>query len=86
METSYEQRQFMIFNVSELNLIDFSQVLETAAETVSKSIDETKTYVKWDSAEIPSSVQLLTTAEGPYTYNEMINILSTNVWITDGTV
>ena len=57
METQdYEQRQFMIFNVSELPLIDFSQVLETSIETVRKSVDETKKFVKLAGNTIPSSV------------------------------
>jgi hypothetical protein len=76
----YGQRQFMIFNVSELPLIDFTQVLETSIDTVRKSIDGTKTFVKWDSEEIPSSVQSLTTSEGPYSYEEILTILSTPEW------
>jgi hypothetical protein len=76
----YEQREFMIFNVSELPLIDFTQVLETSIDTVRKSVDETKTFVKWDGDIIPSSVDSLTTKEGPYTYEEIITILSTPEW------
>jgi len=77
---SYSNRQFMIFNVSELSSIDFTQVLETSIDTVRKSIDETKTFVKWDGETIPSSVDSLTTKEGPYTYEEMLNILGTSEW------
>lgn len=76
----YDNREFMIFNVSELGTIDFNQVLETSADTVRKSVDETKTFVKWDGQVIPQCVQDLTTKEGPYTYNEMLNILSTPEW------
>jgi len=84
METQeYEQRQFMIFNVSELELIDFSQVLETSIDTVRKSIDGTKTFVKWDGNNIPSSVDLLTTKEGPYTYTEIIDILNGPEWTSN---
>ena len=84
METQeYEQRQFMIFNVSELELIDFSQVLETSIDTVRKSIDGTKTFVKWDGNTIPSSVNLLTTKEGPYTYTEIIDILNGPEWTSN---
>jgi hypothetical protein len=82
METQlqdYENREFMIFNVSELPNIDFTQVLETSAETVRKSVDETKTFVKWDGV-IPECVANLTTKEGPYTYDEMLTILSTEEW------
>lgn len=76
----YNNRQFMIFDVSELNIIDFSQVLETSIDTVRKSIDETKTFVKWDGDIIPSCVEMLTTKEGPYTYDEIITILSDETW------
>lgn len=77
---SYENREFMIFNVSELPNIDFTQVLETSADTVRKSVDQTKTFVKWDGITIPSSVDSLTTKEGPYTYNEILDILATPEW------
>ena len=83
METQlqdYENRKFMIFNVSELELIDFTQVCETSIDTVRKSVDETKTFVKWDSVEVPSSVEILTTKEGPYTYEEMLTILQGSEW------
>ena len=83
METQdYEQRQFMIFNVSELELIDFSQVLETSIDTVRKSVDETKTFVKWDGT-TPSSVESLTTKEGPYTYEEILTILAGPEWTSN---
>lgn len=73
-------RNFMIFNVSELSSVDFTQVLETSQDTVRKSIDETKTLVKWEGETIPSSVNTLTTKEGPYTYSEVKVILSTSEW------
>lgn len=75
----YDNRRFMIFNVSELDQIDFTQVLETSAETVRKSVDETKTFVKWDGA-MPQCVSDLTTKEGPYTYEEILAILATPEW------
>jgi hypothetical protein len=77
---SYENREFMIFNVSELDTIDFTQVLETSAETVRKSVDSTKTFVKWDGLIIPDCVLNLTTKEGPYTYEEILTILATPEW------
>ena len=77
---SYENREFMIFNVSELPNVDFTQVLETSIDTVRKSVDETKTFVKWDGEAIPSSVDALTTKEGPYTYDQILTILATEEW------
>ena len=69
----------MIFNVSELPNIYFTKVLETSEETVRKSVDETKTFVKWD-GEMPECVSTLTTKEGPYTYDEILVIMSTPEW------
>jgi hypothetical protein len=77
---NYETREFMIFSTSELNKIDFNQVLETSSETVRKSVDGTKTFVKWDGEEIPSSIQLLESKQGPYTYTQMLEILNGEEW------
>jgi hypothetical protein len=82
METQlqeYDNREFMIFNVSELDQIVFTEVLETSADTVRKSVDETKTFVKWDGT-TPECVANLTTKEGPYTYEEILVILATPEW------
>jgi hypothetical protein len=77
---AYANREFMIFNVSELSNVNFNQVLETSIDTVRKSVDETKTFVKWDGETIPSSIEALTTKEGPYTYEEILAILATPEW------
>ena len=86
MSHTYEHRNFMIFKVSELDSVDFTQVLETSKDTVRKSIDETKTFVKWEGDTTPTSVDSLTTKEGPYTYNEILTILSTSEWGNEGVV
>ena len=86
MSHIYEHRNFMIFNASELDSVDFTQVLETSKDTVRKSIDETKTFVKWEGDNTPTSVDSLTTKEGPYTYNEILTILSTPEWTNEGIV
>jgi len=77
----YDNREFMIFNVSELQDINFTEVLETSIDTVRKSVDKQKTFVKWDGA-MPECVINLVTKEGPYTYDEIILILNTPEWTT----
>ena len=72
-------RKYLIIPTSELPKVDFSQICETSAETVRKSVDETKTFIKWDSDE-PSFVSNLTGTEGPYTNEEILTILATDAW------
>jgi hypothetical protein len=79
MSNNYPNRRFVIFNVSELPTIDFSQVYETSADTVRKSLDELETFVKFD-LPAPSSVVALTTKSQEYDYDEIIVILSTPEW------
>jgi hypothetical protein len=78
-QEEYANRRFVIFNVTELPLIDFNQVYETSIDTVRKSVDETQTFVKYDIPE-PSSVTALTTKSIEYTYDKKLTILATPEW------
>lgn len=75
-----ENRKYIIFNVSELDKIDFNQVQETSVDTIRKSVDETLTFVKYDGDEMPPSVSSLTTKQGPYTQTEILEIINTPEW------
>lgn len=71
----------MIFSVTELPNVNFNEILETSTDSVRRSADGTKTLVKWDGELVPSSVDSLTTKEGPYTYSEIYDILLTEFWV-----
>ena len=70
---------YIIFSMTEINVVDFSQVLETSQDTVRLSVDGTKTVVKYD-GDMPSSIVALTTKEGPYTHEEILSIMQTPEW------
>jgi hypothetical protein len=76
---AYDNRNFVIFDVSELDKIDFSSVLETSAETVRKSVDKSKTFVKWD-GDVPACVESLTTKGEYLTYQQIMEILNGPEW------
>lgn len=44
----FENRRYLIIPTSLLGEINFNEVGETSADTVRKSLDETKTFVKYD--------------------------------------
>ena len=73
-------RNFVIFDVAELDKIDFSQVLETSVDTVRKSVNAQKTFVKWDGETEPACISLLTTKTDIYTYEEILEILAGPEW------
>lgn len=84
----YHKRKFLIFDSSELNKVDFSEVFESI-DTVRQSIDKSKTLIKWDEITaapliseklIPSFVENIISKQGPYSYEEILLILNSNDW------
>jgi hypothetical protein len=72
-------RNYLIFSSASLDQVDFGQVLETSADTVRKSVDETKTFIKWE-GDSPTFLDNLSGKEGPYTQTEILAILATAEW------
>lgn len=79
MHSSFDNRHYVIFSTTETGNIDFTEVLETSAETLRLSVDGTKTFVKYE-GDMPTSVSSLTTKEGPYTHSEILTILAGEEW------
>lgn len=74
-----KNRNYLILNVSEIDLIDFDEIYETSAETLKRSVDGTKTIIKWFDKK-PKFINDLKTKEGPYNYDQIIEILATSEW------
>ena len=75
----YENRKYLIFNVSEINKIIFSEILETSVDSMRRSLDGSKTFIKWEGSD-PPFISTLLTKEGPYSHSEILSILSTSDW------
>jgi len=65
----------VIINASEVSSIDFSQVIETSADTLRYSLDDSQTFVKFD-GNTPSFLNGKTS----YTHSEMIAVLDGVDW------
>lgn len=79
----YKDRRYMIINYSEINSVDFNEILQTNKEELRLSIDGTLTVVKWNGIKIPDSISLLSIKYGPYTHDEIIQIMSNSDWTED---
>jgi hypothetical protein len=73
------EKLYIIFNTSEINLINFTQILESSAETLRMSRDGFKAIIKWE-GNTPDFIDILTTKEGPYTHEEISNIVLAEEW------
>ncbi len=72
-------RKYVIFDISEVGTINFSEVMETSPDTLRLSVDGTKSFVKYEGNQ-PASVAALTTKTQEYTHAEILDILATSEW------
>jgi len=75
---AYENRKYVIINASEVSSVDFSQVNETSANTLRYSLDDSKTFVKFD-GDTPSFLSGKTS----YTHSQILTILDGEDWTED---
>ena len=79
----YSNRTYSFIYTADIGKVDFSQVFETSADTLRKSVDETKTFIKWGEAPYvnePSFVASISGKEGPYNHSQITTILSGTDW------
>lgn len=76
-------RNYIIFNVSELEKIDFEKICESSSETLRFNTEYSKTFIKWDNDIEPDFISDLSTKEGPYNHSQILEILSSEEWISN---
>ena len=75
----FDHRHYVIIPYSEVGNIDFDEVLETSINTIRRSIDGYKTFVKYE-YEMPPSVVAIQDKSQEYSYEEICEILNTEEW------
>jgi hypothetical protein len=72
----HNTKTYAVVNLTDIELVDFSQVGETSQDTIRKSVDETQFILKWQHEQIPTFI-----TDGTITPVEQIP-----TFITDGTI
>lgn len=80
----FENRHYVILSVSEIDKINFDELMQSGTDSLRKSIDQSKTLIKWDGDDTPNCVNDLTTKEGPFTYDEIVSIMNSPDWTDIG--
>jgi len=82
MQGEFDDLKYMIVLASEVDQVDFSQVFETAPDTLRTSVNGKLTFFKWE-GKTPLSIEKLTYKEGPYTHTEILKILNSPEWVSN---
>tara|TARA_R110001592_G_scaffold9164_5_gene48984 strand:- start:400 stop:660 length:261 start_codon:yes stop_codon:yes gene_type:complete len=84
---NYSDRTYSTILTSKLGSVDFSQVMETSADTVRKSIDGTEFVLKWKTVDWPSFVtpsgSMTTTWSGSHA--DCLTLMATDAWSSGST-
>ena len=74
-------RTYAVINISDLDLIDFSQIEETSSNTIRKSIDNTQFVIKWQDGYEPTFIESgAVIPVGIYTHSECLELMGTDKW------
>ena len=70
---------YATISITDLGLIDFSQIHETSAETIRKSLDETEFIIKYDAVPtfiVDGEVEILQAMN----HDEALQLMATEKW------
>lgn len=71
-------RTYIIMDASEVNSIDFDQVLQTSTDTLRYSVDGSQALLKYEGDQ-PSFLS----GKTEYTHSEILTILAGDEWMSD---
>lgn len=79
---TFDNRHYVIIPSSEVNQVNFNEVLETSAETCRYSVDGSKTFVKYEGNQ-PESLLAIANKSKEYTHYEIFEILASSEWTAE---
>ena len=77
----HNTKTYAVINLSDLELIDFSQINETSKDTIRKSLDNTQFVIKWAEGYIPTFISDASVIPvGTYDYHAILELMATDKW------
>jgi len=83
----YEDRTYATALTTDLDNVDFTQVMETSAATVRKSIDETQFVLKWYTDHTPTFISdESVTIAWSGSHADCLTLMATSEWTDTGSL
>ena len=84
----YTNRTYAFVYTTDIDEVDFSQVMETSAETVRKSIDESQFLLKWETTYWPTFIEQSGSVSLIWSGNhqQCLNQLTSSFWTSTGSI
>ena len=83
----YSNRTYSFANTSTLGSVDFSQVMETSANTIRKSLDNSQFILKWYTENRPSFItDVSVTLTWSGSHSDCLTQLNSSFWTDTGSL
>ncbi len=77
----HNTRTYAVINLTDISLIDFSQIGETSASTIRKSLDNTQFVIKWQDGYTPTFITDGSVVPvGTYDHHAILELMATSAW------
>ena len=77
----HNTRTYAVINLTDVGLIDFSQIGETSASTIRKSLDDTQFVIKWEEGYIPTFITDASIVPiQTYDHHGILELMATPAW------
>ena len=77
----HNTKTYAVINLTDIGLIDFSQVAQSSASTIRKSLDDTQFVIKWENGYTPTFIMDGTVVPvETYDHHAILELMSTPAW------
>ncbi len=77
----HNNKTYAVIYLTDISLIDFTQIAQSSASTVRKSLDNTQFVIKWQEGYEPTFIADGTVIPvGIYTHSECLELMATEKW------
>lgn len=77
----HNNKTYAVINLTEISLIDFSQIAQSSASTIRKSLDDTQFVIKWENGYTPTFIMNNTVVPvGTYDHHAILELMATDKW------
>ena len=77
----HNTKTYAVINLKDISLIDFSQIAQSSASTIRKSLDDTQFVIKWEDGYTPTFIMDGTVIPvGTYDHHAILELMATPAW------
>ena len=77
----HNTKTYAVIKLTDISLIDFTQIAQSSASTIRKSLDDTEFVIKWEDGYTPTFITDASVVPvGTYDHHAILELMATPEW------